>query len=858
MRRYSFPLALFVLSLSCLASIEAGTLIVNTTDDHADGTCDGSDCTLRDAIIAAQPNDTIQFEVDMTGTITLTGGQLVVDKSLTISGPGARVLSISGNGANRIFAINSGVTAGISGLTLTNGLVDANIANGGGILNQGNLTVTACSLLTNTAMGEDQDNGGIITVGEARGGAIYNQDGAILTARDSTFASNNVQARSKIFGGAVWNGSGTAVLINSTFSANTLKPGSGIAAAAGGAVFNNSGTVVAVNCTIVGNTYSASGFDSIRGGGIYNQASCKLQNTIISDNAAASSGPDVQGAFSSNGFNLIGNTSDSTGWVASDLTDANATPRNLTALTNNGGPTDTHAPQPGSVAINAGSNALAKDPGPNLNPGDGDDVPLTNDQRTYMPRIIGSIVDIGAVEFDPPAGSGNLVVSTTDEHDDGTCGVGDCSLREAISAANADPDPSTIGFKPGLSGTILNSLPIGITISQSVTIKGPGARTLAISGNGSNRVFSITGGTVAFSGLTIKLGKSDGNNAYNGDVARGKGGAIVNTANLTLTDCTVTNNFAIGEPGFDPGGASMGGSIGAGGAIYSSGNLTLTGCTFYRNTATGGRGSDSSGFFGGGPGGDGLGGAVSCSAGLTITNCTFNDNTAVGGDGGSGGASSGAGGAGRGGGINSEASLSVTNCTISGNFGGGGGGGGGFGDSSGGGISLAGGGLINSIIAGNATNAHQTDDVAGSPDSVDHTLIGVDPMLAALTDNGGPTDTMRLLTGSPAIDAGKDAAAPKRDQRHYARKGLSDIGAFESNGIPLHITSITRNGLQAAVTFDAIAGETYRFEVRSDMASGDWVRLQAIPDKMASTTGPMQFSLVTGATKEFYHVLLVP
>ena len=77
--------------------------------------------------------DTIDFNLTYPATITLTRGQLVVDNSVTISGPGADQLSVNGNAASRVFYIASGKTVTISGLTITNG--NATGGNGGGIYN---------------------------------------------------------------------------------------------------------------------------------------------------------------------------------------------------------------------------------------------------------------------------------------------------------------------------------------------------------------------------------------------------------------------------------------------------------------------------------------------------------------------------------------------------------------------------------------------------------------------------------------------------------------------------------------------------------------------------------------------------
>ena len=108
------------------------TLTVLNTDDNGDG-------SLRAVLAAAQPDDTIRFDHQLCGqTITLTSGELVIDKSLDIEGPGANRLTVSGDDAGRVFDITvSGARVAITGLTIGHGLA----THGGGIDNSGTLTV---------------------------------------------------------------------------------------------------------------------------------------------------------------------------------------------------------------------------------------------------------------------------------------------------------------------------------------------------------------------------------------------------------------------------------------------------------------------------------------------------------------------------------------------------------------------------------------------------------------------------------------------------------------------------------------------------------------------------------------------
>jgi uncharacterized repeat protein (TIGR01451 family) len=110
--------------------------------------------SLRQALADACPGSTISFDMNqVVSPITLTTGELIVDKNVTITGPGANLLTISGNLASRVFNIGSGVTAVISGLTVANG---KDSFQGGGIFTDLNGTLTAGRLtLSNNSAGTD-------------------------------------------------------------------------------------------------------------------------------------------------------------------------------------------------------------------------------------------------------------------------------------------------------------------------------------------------------------------------------------------------------------------------------------------------------------------------------------------------------------------------------------------------------------------------------------------------------------------------------------------------------------------------------------------------------------------------------
>lgn len=182
--RYRTSLACFISVLLATVSATAATLTVNSIADDGTGTCTVSKCRLRDAILSASPagtGDTITFSLPANSAITLTSAELLINKNLTINGPGANLLTVQRSADSfRIFHITSGGLNVISGLTIANG----NPADsGGGIYNQSNsiLTVTGCAISGNSVL----SNGAF----PSSGGGIYNVNAA-LTLTNSTISGN--------------------------------------------------------------------------------------------------------------------------------------------------------------------------------------------------------------------------------------------------------------------------------------------------------------------------------------------------------------------------------------------------------------------------------------------------------------------------------------------------------------------------------------------------------------------------------------------------------------------------------------------------------------------------------------------
>ena len=143
-----FLFTLLCAAITSVQSIHAATITVTNTNDSGPG-------SLRQALVDANDGDTIDA-TGVSGIILLTSGELVVDKDVTVSGPGANHLAVDGNAQSGVFYVNpgEGKKVTIDGLTVANGLSDY----GGGIFNDGSdqaggatLTITNCTVSGNSA-----------------------------------------------------------------------------------------------------------------------------------------------------------------------------------------------------------------------------------------------------------------------------------------------------------------------------------------------------------------------------------------------------------------------------------------------------------------------------------------------------------------------------------------------------------------------------------------------------------------------------------------------------------------------------------------------------------------------------------
>jgi len=316
-------------------------------------------------------------------------------------------------------------------------------------------------------------------------------------------------------------------------------------------------------------------------------------------------------------------------------------------------------------------------------------------------------------------------------------GVG--SLRQAIIDANGAAGGDTITFDPSLSGqtiTLGSALPF---LTSDLTIDGSSlAAHVKISGNNAVQVFAINLVNLTLTHLDI----------INGNAS--DGGGILNNSTLTVNNSTFSGNKA---------------DLGGGGGIVNlGGTVKVNNSTFSGNSAT-----DS-------------GGGIFNNGTLTVNNSTFSGNSATN----------------WGGGIFNNGTLTVNNSTFSGNKA----------SNNGGGIfnNLGTVTLKNSILANSTTggdcrlggsgtatgNNNLIEDAAnacGLSNGVNNNIIGVDPLLGALANNGGGTQTLALLAGSLAINAGDSTTCMPTDQRGYARVGVCDMGAFEYGAEPGYSSS---------------------------------------------------------------------
>ncbi len=368
---------IFILSLAVMGTVAATLTVTNKNNSGA-----GS---LRQAIADAAIGDTIVFDASVKGAIILDtpgsptlGGELLINKDLTIKGPGANVVRLlQENGSDdRVLHITSG-NVSVSGLSISGGSdfssISANMSGGGILINSGAaLTLNNCTVSRNGSVFDTGGAGGIDNFGT-------------LNMTNSTVESNSGET------GGIVNDGGTMSLTNVTISDNVGdSPFNNVGIHTGG-IKVNGGTTTILNCTIANNGSDNPVSGDVGGLRIVSGSTVNIKNTIIANNVSApGSITDVGGTAISQGRNIVGNTTGSTGFGVNDFRNVNP---KLGGLASNGGTTETYSLLSGSPAINAGSNTGA---------------PATDQRGVTRPQD--NTVDIGAYESGVrPAAFGKIV-----------------------------------------------------------------------------------------------------------------------------------------------------------------------------------------------------------------------------------------------------------------------------------------------------------------------------------------------------------------------------------------------------------------------------------------------------------------
>ena len=336
---------------------------------------------------------------------------------------------------------------------------------------------------------------------------------------------------------------------------------------------------------------------------------------------------------------------------------------------------------------------------------------------------------------------------------------------------------------PGQIGTVINSASSGdtitfscsgdipltstLTISKNLTLDGSG-QSVTLDGGGSVQVLSVNSGvTFTLNALTIAHGSDSSGNG---------GGFYNNDGAVSITNSTFASNSASSGIG------------GLGGGLFNNrGTVSITNSTFASNSASGGS------FTGGG-------GLQNHCGIVNITNSTFANNSGIGG-----------------GGLGNDCgAVSITSSTFASNS-----------ASSGGGIyNLDGLSIGGSIVAENTGgDCLPGVDITGITDqgyNLDSdsscfsasTSLHTNPQLAALASNGGPTQTMALQQGSPAIDAVASSAniCPSTDQRGNTRpddasETACDMGAYESVAAQPPDNDLALTSVPANITVNATSSQ---------------------------------------------------
>lgn len=461
----------------------AATLAVDSCAD------DGSAGTLRNVVAVAASGDTVDLRQLACSTITLTQGEIAIAQDdLTLSGPGAANLRISGGGASGVLAHRGTGTLTIDGLALADG---RSSGAGGCVYSAGSVSAHAISVTGCTTDPQLYQSGGglyvkrdVEAVDSTISGNYGYHGGGIWTRGDLTLTSTTVADNAGFMGGGIWTHGDNLALTGSTISGNHAGFNSG-----GLLAYSDSGTG-AGTATITNSTLSGNVSDDFMGGAYVANMVVRLSNSTVAFNRSARgcSGLQVGGRYTFAAYmdsSLLSNNAPTNGvgcdfWfpnfdvagshnlvVTSNGTlppDTIRTDPLLLQLADNGGPTRTHAPTPGSVAMDAGSNPLG----------------LASDQRGEgYARVHGSAADIGAFELQQASGAPGVTKLFTPGAIQ-TNGVS--TLTITLSNGSASPATLTSALTDALPAPLVLANPPGAstTCTQATLTAVAGAGSLSL------------------------------------------------------------------------------------------------------------------------------------------------------------------------------------------------------------------------------------------------------------------------------------------------------------------------------------------------------------------------------------------
>ncbi len=528
----------------------------------------GSVGSLRWAVGQANAHpgpDAINFAPGLHGTIALSAGQLNVTDSVTVNGPGANQLTVSGSNASRVFDVSgSGTSAVIRDLTVADGRASGTTATGplgdstlgGGILDEGAaLTLSRVTVTGNQAVGS--------VIGA--GGGVASISGAALTVLNSTFTGNRAggTAVDSPGGGILSDGASTLVVQGSTFSGNRAIDGGAVAVLGGS------------QATISSSTFSG--------------------NLARGNDGTATSGPttaDNGGAVWAADESLLGDN------AASLLNVSDSAFVGNRAVGGTGGPGGAGGQGAGgALAVSGGQTVLAG----------GQTVANVSDCVFVGNLAVGG--DGGAGGGNGGVGAGGAISQAN-----GTLNLSDSKLagNRAVGGAGAAGAPGGDGGSGGIGrgGAIVHTVagsngpdfhPVsnlsGVVITGNQALGGTGGAAGAggVGGDGGpgqgGGVRALLGTiTVADSVLAANEATGGAGGAGGGNGGSGQGGGFLTAFGVTATllDTAVTRNEAEGGAGA-VGGDGLGGGLFNGGPLgpFSASSLTLVGCTVTLNDAEG-------------------------------------------------------------------------------------------------------------------------------------------------------------------------------------------------------------------------------------------------------------------------------